>query len=184
MTHKIKRAISALFAKLPFAEQCLHAAVIIWVLTQFISSAFMTVKGEMPIDQLAWFNFIHIYSGAGLFVLALIFSAVVIKRRKLMDLYPWAFGRTKIIKADIKTLCAFKLPKARAAGLAASIEGLGILALWLALVTGALWYLYSTTYGPSPLLLNAHRLLVTFIQVYFIGHGAMALLHFVGYLKK
>ncbi len=83
---------------------------------------------------------------------ATVFFVVVLSRRKVTDLYPWLSGNFGRIIEDIKVLRTFKLPEARPAGLAATIEGLGLLALLLAAVTGTLWmisFLSNNTSDPD-----------------------------------
>ncbi len=100
-------------------------------------------------------------------------------RRQFVDLYPWFYGRFDILKQDLDSLLKLKLPETKPSGLAACIEGLGLLALLLALLTGGVWYWFLSSNGPNDLLLSVHKLSVTFIQIYFFGHGTAALLHLI-----
>ncbi|MGS0691776.1 cytochrome b/b6 domain-containing protein [Shewanella sp. 0m-4] len=177
MNVKLRQGIKVLFKSLPFLEKYLHFAVMIGVLFQLISSSLMHVHGDTQLDNIADLAFIHIYAGLVLFPLSIIFAIKVIMRRKLLDLYPWFFGRYEGIKEDIECLLKGRLPEPKPAGLAATVEGLGLLALLLALTTGGMWFLVVNISGPSELLLSVHKLCVTFIQIYFFAHGAFALLH-------
>ncbi|GIU24124.1 cytochrome b/b6 domain-containing protein [Shewanella schlegeliana] len=177
MNKKLKQGIRELFKSLPFIEKSLHFVVMIGVLLQLISSSLMHVHGDTPLNKIAELAFIHIYLGIVLLPLGIIFAIKVIMRRRLFDLYPWLFGRYEGIKEDAESLLKGSLPEPKPAGLAASVEGLGLLALLLALVTGAMWFLVVNISGPNELLLSVHKLAVTFIQIYFFAHGAFALLH-------
>ncbi|WP_232055236.1 hypothetical protein [Vibrio taketomensis] len=83
---------------------------------------------------------LHVYGGLLLLPISLLFIYKALKRRTIADMYPWLSGNFSQIKADIQTLRQFTLPKTHPAGLAATVEGLG-LRLLLALVTGTLWYI-------------------------------------------
>lgn len=82
---------------------------------------------------------------------------------------------------DFKTLISLRLPDAHAGGVAAFIQGLGVLALLGVALCGGLWFVLNTALGPSSALahdvLGLHKFLTVFIETYFWAHGAMGLLH-------
>ncbi len=176
---RIKQGIEELFANLPHAEKALHALVLIWVLTQIISSNFMHVHADTIWSSVNQVAKLHVYGGLLLLPISLLFIYKVLKRRTIVDMYPWLSGNFSQIKADIQTLRQFTLPKTHPAGLAATVEGLGLLALLLALVTGTLWYIVASSSGIAPTLLSIHKTSVGLIETYFYAHGAMALLHYI-----
>lgn len=179
MTSKLKQGLSALFSTLPTIEKFLHAIVLLGVVWQLLSSAFMHVHGDTLQQNISAMSFLHIYGGLILLPWALVFVLKVLIRRQLADLYPWLSGRFDVIKQDVESIINLDMPETRPAGLAACIEGLGLLALLLALATGGGWYWFLNMYGPNELLLSIHKLSVTFIQIYFFGHGAAAVLHLI-----
>ncbi|MGR5235654.1 cytochrome b/b6 domain-containing protein [Vibrio alfacsensis] len=184
MNSKLKLGLKSLFGTLPNIERYLHFAVLFWVLLQLLSSSLMHVHGDTELNQISDLAFIHIYSGLVLLPVSLIFATKVIMRRKIQDLYPWLSGHYQVIKEDAESLLKLDLPEAKPSGLAATIEGLGILALILAVVTGSVWYLTVFTSGPSEWLLSIHKLSVTFIQIYFFGHALFAMLHLAQWWRK
>lgn len=99
-------------------------------------------------------------------------------------MYPWLSGNFTQIKQDLQCLSRVELPESHPAGIAATVEGLGLLALLLALVTGTAWYLSASSTGISPELLKIHKTSVGLIETYFYGHGAMALLHFIHWWRE
>ena len=127
---------------------------------------------------------VHMYSGLALLPISLIFMTVVIRRRTFADLYPWLYKDFAVIAEDIKTLFTFRLPKARPAGLSATIEGLGLLALLLAIFTGCLWYADAVTGHMSALLLEIHKSSVGLIETYFYAHGLFGLLHLIEWWRS
>ena len=181
---RVKAGVDALFVKLPKSEKVLHFLILIWVLTQIISSNFMHVHPDTLWGSINFMAKFHIYSGLGLIPITIVFCYTIIKRRKLADLYPWLHGNFSQIKLDINIIRTLHLPKSHPAGLAATVEGLGLLALALALVTGSMWYLSASNCGISPLLLDIHKTSVGFIEAYFYGHGFLALLHFAQWWRS
>lgn len=184
MVSRITEGFNALFENLPKSEKILHLLILIWVLAQIISSSFMHVHPDTSWNSINTISQFHMYSGLILLPITLIFMAVVIRRRKLSDIYPWLYKNIDVIREDIKTLLTFQLPKARPGGLAATIEGLGLLALLLALVTGCLWYAAASTGDMSALLLEIHKTSVGLIETYFYAHGLFGLLHLVKWWRS
>ena len=182
---KTRQGLSFLFLHLPKPEKWLHLLVLTWVLWQLLMSFGMHVHSDTPFNQITLIDKLHIYGGLGLFPLAIIFFAIILHRRKLADLYPWLQMDFRGIKADIQTLCTRKLPEAAPGGLAATVEGLGLLALLLALVTGFLWYCaISLGVTDAPQLLQIHKTCVGAIELYFYGHSTFALLHLLTWWFK
>ncbi len=66
-------------------------------------------------------------------------------------------------------------------GIAALVQGLGVLALLGVALCGGFWFALNTALGTSPVLtetvLHVHKFLTVFIETYFWAHGAMGLLH-------
>lgn len=143
----------------------------------------MDVNSDTPWSGVNFMTLFHAYSGLMLFVISLIFIVKIFNRRKVVDMYPWIYKNYDGIKTDIKTLTRLQLPKPNPAGLAATIEGLGLLALLLALLTGGLWYITTSNGSASPLLLEIHTTSVGLIEVYFYGHGLFGLLHLVQWCR-
>lgn len=93
-------------------------------------------------------------------------------------------GRFSQISTDIKMLIKFKLPDSSPKGLATSIQGLGLGALTLVVLSGITWFIlwlqYSSFANETK---NIHKTLTGLIEAYIIGHGAMGLLHFILWYK-
>lgn len=176
---RVKEGIDELFADLPTSEKVLHALILIWVLAQIISSNFMHVHADTLWGSINLTAKFHAYGGLCLLPITLVFVYRVIKRRTIADMYPWLSGNVDQIKQDIKVIRSFRLPASQPAGLAATVEGLGLLALLFALVTGAMWYLVASNSGTAPQLLEIHKTAVGLIEAYFYAHGAMGMLHFI-----
>lgn len=182
---KTRKGISFLFVHLPKTEKWLHVVVIFWVLWQILLSFGMHVKGNTPFSQITLIDKLHIYGGLGLFILTLVFFLMVLYRRKMADLYPWLKGNWRVLKSDLHTLLSWKLPEPAPGGLAATVEGLGLLALLLAVFTGLLWYISASLgFMIAADLLALHKTSVGLIELYFYGHASFALLHYFMWWRK
>jgi hypothetical protein len=177
---KSHKGISFLFIHLPKTEKWLHALILFWVLWQILLSFGMDIHSNTPLSHITIIDKLHIYGGLALFLVAAGFFSVVLYRRKMADLYPWLKGDLRGLKNDLHTLLSRQLPEAAPGGLAATIEGLGLLALLLAVTTGLLWYsAISLGLTIAPELLAIHKTSVGAIELYFYGHGTFALLHLI-----
>ncbi|UJF17017.1 cytochrome b/b6 domain-containing protein [Vibrio sp. SS-MA-C1-2] len=182
--HYLKLAIKDVFSSLPNNEKILHGFTLAWVLFQILSSGLMHVSHHGRWDNISTLDLIHIYSGILLLPLSLIFMTIVIKRRKFNDLFPWVFKDFHQLRLDLMLLKQRKLPPAHPKGLAAIVEGLGILALLMALLTGLLWFITIKAGSDASLLLSIHKSSVGLIETYFYAHGFMGLLHIFFAWKK
>lgn len=183
--NKTLRGLSFLFARLPSAEKWLHFTTLSWVLFQLVSAAGMHVSKDATVYHLTLIDHIHMYSGVGLLLFSMVFFVTVINRRPLTDMYPWLSGNFKVIKVDLRILKTGRLPSPKPSGLAATIEGLGLLALILATITGALWTIAMLSENASsPDFLAIHKTAVTAIEAYIWGHGIFALLHLIVWWRR
>ncbi|WP_325894384.1 hypothetical protein [Grimontia sp. NTOU-MAR1] len=185
ISNKAIRGLSFLFARLPSAEKWLHFTTLSWVLFQLLTSAGMHVINESTVYHLTLIDHVHMYGGVGLLLFSMVFFVTVINRRPITDLYPWLFGNIKRIKADIRIMKSGRLPSPKPGGLAAAVEGLGLLALILAAVTGAIWAIAMLNENPlSPDFLAIHKISVTAIEAYVWGHGLFALFHLILWWRR
>lgn len=181
---KAYKGISFLFHHLPRSEKWFHALVMLWVIWQLLTSLGMHIHDNTPFNAFTLIDKLHIYGGVCLFLPAVLFFALVLYRRKVADLYPWLKGNWSKLKDDLHSLVLLRLPEASPGGLAATVEGLGLLALLLAVTTGLLWYIAATQVSSTaPLLLEIHKTSVGAIECYFYGHSAFALLHLLGWWR-
>ncbi len=184
MILKFKQGFNAIFERLPTAEKLLHLLIVVWILVQIIISNFMHVHGDTQWADVNLVSQIHAYGGLLLIPITLIFCWKIIKRRTMSDIYPWLYKDFRGIKSDIEVLRTFRLPEPHPGGLAAMIEGLGLLALLLALATGSIWYAFVSNGDLSPTLLDIHKTSVGLIEAYFYGHGLFGLLHFIAWWRS
>lgn len=159
----------------------LHMTILILVISQILVSEFIEFNdnGEISQNFIEYYStWIHILTGLFLIPVSLIFIFFILKQRGLNYFSPYLSGSYSQIKNDIKELKQLKLPEANAHGIATTVQGLGMGALSLVLLSGVLWFT-AWNYGISwaDNVKEVHELMTGLIEAYIIGHGSMALLH-------
>ncbi|WP_247718713.1 cytochrome b/b6 domain-containing protein [Morganella morganii] len=126
----------------------LHCAVLIFVLAQIIISNWM--KGTKspvipPLDWTYFFTWAHITIGFCLFFITLLLIIVCLHERGMRYFYPYLWGDIVPLKNDIKQLMKLKLPDSAPRGLAAVVQGLGLGALSIVIISGIIWFFFMVT---------------------------------------
>jgi len=166
----------------------LHALILTFVITQIIISNWMagTKLEQIPaLDSTYFFTWMHITLGLTLFFLTFMLIITCFTQRGIKHFYPYLWGDFKQIKSDLKQLFSFQLPDSSPYGLAASVQGLGLGALSIVILSGIAWFTLWVQH--SPLALEArslHKSLTIFIEIYIYGHGGLAVLHFIIWYKN
>lgn len=159
----------------------LHYWVLALVLVQLILSNAMDIndKGVISDKLLAYSStWAHIFVGLLLLILTVSFIVVEFRQYGVRYFYPYLFGDVGQLSADIKGLLSLKLPDASPKGLAASVQGLGLGALLITVLAGAIWFwLWSVNSPWASNALSLHKTLTGLVIAYLIGHGAMGVLH-------
>ena len=120
-----------------------HIVVLLMVASQIVVSNFMgfTSTGEIKRNAVNFYGTLtHICTGLTLLPIALIFTLLLIKEHGVRYFFPYIYGDLNQVKLDIKKLMNFKLPDPEAGGLSTIVEGLGLGALFLALLSGLTWF--------------------------------------------
>ena len=165
----------------PLLVRSLHLVIVCLVLSQIVVSNFM---GFGPLGQVSQRPLIHlgtwthIVTGISLFPIALGFILIEFNRHGLKYFFPYLYGEFSQIKADLRRLMRLDLPEPAPYGLAVVVQGLGMGALSIVLLSGLTWFLswrYAApwTHGIREL----HESLTGLIEAYIIGHGAMGIVH-------
>ena len=132
-------------------------------------------------DTLAYLAYSwHILFGLMLALLACFFVAYGIKVRGIKRYFGYLWGEVDILLADIRKTVRLEMVAPRAGGLATAVQGLGFGALVLTVLTGAAWFFAWRMHWPDAYALkDAHEFCAWLLSIYFLGHGGMALLHFI-----
>ena len=171
------------FFQPPFIRR-FHALVAVLVALQILSS-FMLSQNSQAWSLSHFFYIYHIGVGMILVFISLFFVAYSLNQYGAKNFFPYLWGDISKLKKDIKTSLHLKLVPPRPGGLAATVQGLGLGALLLAVGSGMIWYIVSNLQdGPALALLNFHRAIVGLIELYFIGHGVMAIVHFISWKRN
>ncbi len=169
----------------PPGMRLLHAMVAALAITQYLTGlgahAGSAYKGVLSALCTDW----HIIAGLSLFALvqALAFSSL--QHRGLRVLFPYLWGDIARLKEDLAATLRGKLVPPKPGGLAACVQGLGLGALLLAVYSGLAWFVAWLFDLPvrRPLI-ELHKTLVPLVGLYALGHGGMALTHFVIWQRK
>ena len=112
-------------------------------------------------------------------------AADSLTKRGFHYFFPYLWGDTEQLKKDVQASLRFKMVPPRPKGLATTVQGLGLGALLLVVLSGLIWFILwlngSSFAGPA---LETHKNLSFLIELYLIGHGCMALLHFFVWQRK
>ena len=158
-----------------------HITILCLVLSQIIVSNFMgfTGNGEISKKTVEYFGtWIHIGTGLSLLPITFIFIYIELKRHGITYFFPYFYGNFSQLKEDIQQLKQFKLPDPSAYGIAAIVQGLGLGALTLVVLSGLTWFLSWIYMAPwSDSIKEFHELLTGLIEAYIVGHGGMGMLH-------
>ncbi|WP_455207216.1 cytochrome b/b6 domain-containing protein [Kaarinaea lacus] len=159
----------------------LHITVLSFVLVQIVLSNLMdfTDAGEISNKPVEYFGtWAHILSGIILLPIALSFVVVELKLHGLRYFFPYLWGNVVELKRDIAQLKQLHLPELKPGGIAAIVQGLGMGALCLVLLTGLIWFsswVYDAKWANT--FRELHESLTGVIEFYLVGHGAMGVLH-------
>lgn len=175
--------------QLPTATRHMHYLIILFVLFQFLISGGMHVSSEGIIYG-DWFSefasWAHFIIGLLLVPLAIIFYFVALKVHGFRYFYPYLYGDLSQIKADFKELTHLRLPETHSGGIATSVQGLGLGALMLVVLSGLWWFiLWYTGSDFAGTIRDVHKALTNLVGLYLIGHGGLGVIHIlVTFMQK
>ena len=159
----------------PFLR-ALHASVAVLVILQLVSSAGMRV-GIQDASGGGWY---HMWGGATLCLLAVAQTAYSLGTHGLRYFFPYLWGDLEQLSKDVRQSLRFKMVPPRPKGLGAVVQGLGLGALLLTALSGLFWFwLWQTGSSAAGDARWFHDAVSILIILYLIGHGSMALLHFI-----
>lgn len=159
----------------------LHITVGLIVLSQIINSNFTEREALNEYNIVSLVTWFHIISGFMLIFLGLTLLVWMLTQRGFRWYFAWMALDFRGIKDDLLQIVRLKLPKAAKGGIAATIQGLGVVFLLLVSVSGGMWFMANSLLGlpaeTTRYYLHWHKFLTTFIEIYFYAHGIMGLLH-------
>lgn len=163
------------FFQSPFLR-IVHALVVLLVILQLLSSDFT----DAP-----FFSAFHTAEGIVLCVLAVIMTVYSFSKRGFRYFFPYLWKDTEQLSKDLSSMLRFKLVAPRPKGLATCVQGLGFGALLLTAFAGLWWReLFHVSSHWAGFALSVHIFAAQLLIVYAVGHGFMALLHFVIWQRR
>lgn len=155
----------------PPVLRLLHASVVSLVALQVLT-------------RLAGLSMTHAIIGLVLCMLGLGLIALGLGMRGPRHYFPYLWGDMDQLGKDVAAIRGGKLIIApRPKGLACVVQGLGMCALTMSLITG-LWLFRSWQMGEiSQTAASLHGIFVFLLLAYAVGHGGMALGHFFFWKK-
>lgn len=166
----------------PLFLRCLHILVAMLIIGQVLNSNGIALTATEQLVNATlprYFTLLHISIGLTLLALAILLIGYCLRRRGLRYFYPYLWGDITQIQQDIRTLLRRELPDAEPRGLATCVQGLGLCALSLVVLSGASWFVLWQVGSPfASTAKDWHQTLTGLIEVYLIAHGGMGLLHF------
>jgi hypothetical protein len=122
----------------------LHVAVAIVTAWLVFSSPWVELYKYLPPDA-GWVSRAHVWLGVAGLLLGLAYVAVCARGGRWRLYFPWAGGQMGAVGRDLAGIFRGQLPSVEGGGLFALIEGLLLLAVLAAGLTGALWLLTEGT---------------------------------------
>jgi hypothetical protein len=130
-------------------------------------------------------TWIHLVTGISLLPIAFVFIYIELKRYGMKYFFPYLYGNFSQLKKDFQQLRQLQLPEPNAYGIAAIVQGLGMGAMALVVLSGFTWFLSWLYTAPWAHGMKAlHELFTGLIEAYVIGHGGMGMLHLLFRFKN
>jgi hypothetical protein len=162
----------------------LHVTILLLVLSQLLVSNFMGFgKNGVIVSHGVqhYFTWIHIAVGFSLLPITLLFVFVELRCHGLRYFFPYLAQ----LREDIGELKKLRLPEPKAGGLAVIVQGLGLCALLIVILSGSAWFVFWEWQVPwMHAAMELHKLLTGLVITYLIGHGGMGALHILLHLIK
>ena len=117
----------------------LHVAVAIVTAWLVFSSPWVELYKQLPPDA-DWITRAHVWLGLAALAMSVLYVAVCVHGGRWRTYFPWAGGQMGMVGRDVAGIFRGQLPSVEGGGLFALIEGLLLLALVAAGITGALWF--------------------------------------------
>ncbi|MFS2223801.1 cytochrome b/b6 domain-containing protein [Pantoea sp. B65] len=158
----------------------LHILVALLILAQILNSNLTEVDALGKHSLTGIITWVHIISGFSLIFCGLFMLAWMLTQRGFRFYYSWLCLDFRAIRQDINTILDCELPEAHAGGIAASVQGMGVITLLVVAACGGAWFWLNSLQSPlAESILLWHKFLTLFIEIYFYSHGAMGIIHLI-----
>lgn len=164
----------------------LHIAITLLVIINLILGYGFLYSTKNPdtyiSSNLLW---IHISISILLTLLTILFIPACLFHKGIRHFYPYLWGDTKQLISDLKISLSFKLIPPKSGGLAAVVQGLGLGALLLTVLSELIWFIGWRTDGfYTHFFREVHKVSAILLALYLLGHGTMATIHFIVWQRR
>jgi hypothetical protein len=159
----------------------LHLLIALAATWLVASSPWIGMYRWLP-DEPGFVNLSHVALGLALLPLGLAYAAACLQGGRWRSYFPWLAGDFAALGRDLAGLARGERPMSEGGGLFAAIEGLLLLALLAAAVTGAGWYAAQNT-GAALAWRAAHLPVVWCFAGLLLGHVVAVSLHLVDLVR-
>jgi len=149
----------------------LHLGVALAAAWLIFSSPWIGMYHQMP-DDPGFLDLSHVVVGFAALLMGALYTAACAQGGRWREYFPWLGGDLGAVGRDLAGVFRGRVPTVEGGGLFAMIEGLLLLALLAAGVTGAVWFF--TQGSDAAVAWRGHHILAA------RGCAAFALLHFIG----
>lgn len=171
----------------PPVIRILHIVITLLIIINLILGYGFLYSTQNPNTYIIGINifWVHISIGILLTLLTLLFIPACLFHKGIRHFYPYLWGDTKQLISDLKVSLSFKLIPPKSGGLAAVVQGLGLGALLLTVLTGTIWFIGWQTDGfYAPFFQEGHKVSAVLLALYLLGHGTMATIHFIVWQRR
>lgn len=149
----------------------LHLGVALAAAWLIFSSPWIGMYQQMP-DEPGFFNLSHVVVGFAALLMGAVYAVACAQGGRWREYFPWLGGNLGAVGRDVSGILRGRLPTVEGGGLFAMIEGLLLLALLAAGITGAVWFF--ALGSETAVAWRDHHILAA------RGCAAFVLLHFIG----
>ncbi len=171
----------------PKIVQKLHAITTILIIFN-IFVGFLVAETSFPTVTSYWIitlGWTHTILGFCIGISGVLLIITSIYHKGLKHFFPYLWGEYTQLIEDIKASLKFKLIPPKSGGLAATVQGLGLGALFLTISTGILFFIcWKEDYMAMYFFKELHGTCAILLAFYLLGHGGMAILHFIDWQRK
>jgi Prokaryotic cytochrome b561 len=149
----------------------LHLAVALAGTWLVASSPWVGMYQQMP-GEPGWVNLGHVTVGFAALVLGVVYTVGCVQGGRWREYFPWLGGDLGAVGRDLAGIFRGRLPTVEGGGLFPMVEGLLLLVLLAAGLTGAVWFF--TQGSDTAVTLREQHIIAA------RAFGVLMLLHFVG----
>lgn len=160
----------------------LHLGVALAVAWLILGSPWIGMYDRMP-DEPGWANLSHVIVGFAVLAIGVAYTAAVAQGGRWREYFPWLGGDMGAIGRDLAGIFRGRLPTVEGGGLLPMIEGLLLVALLAAGVTGAAWFFMQGS-ETAVVLRDWHILAARACAVLVLLHFAGVALHLLDFVRE